>query len=294
MPGIGVRSDLINITLNQMKKVKFTKKKLIISGNVFELYEYDELVRITPLPQSRSNVHLASKETKDQKERQKSSLYRSKKRLKRLINSNAGFHTKDSGQPFPPVFITFTFKENILDLNKANYRFTKFIQRLNHSLSGQKKSFLKYIVAVEFQKRGAVHYHAVFFNLPYRKKMKQLVQDTWSEGFVKVETVKSGVRDIGNYLTKYMTKEQSDPRLSGKKCYFSSRNLFKPAVIKDPDKIGVIMGVIDQSKKTYEKRVDSPEHGPGYNYSVYNVENTDFVRSILDLFVKPGYFNGKL
>jgi hypothetical protein len=58
--------------------------------NVFELYRYDGVILTSSLPQSRPFRKRGSNLRK--KEREASSIYRSKKRLKRLINSNVGFH----------------------------------------------------------------------------------------------------------------------------------------------------------------------------------------------------------
>jgi hypothetical protein len=276
-----------------MKQVRYTRQKLIISGTVFERSDYDAPVRIDPLPQSKTTFPII-RDRERRKQRQGTSIYRSKKRLKRLINANVGFHIKKNKKPYKPIFITFTFKENLCDLKIANYTFTKFIQRFNYELFDLKKSILKYVVAVEFQKRGAIHYHVVFFNLPYRKGMKGIVSELWGEGFIKVETVKNTIHDVGNYLTKYMTKELADPRLVGKKCYFSSQNLFKPIVIKDPEKVAFIIRLLKPEQVVYERIVESSGYGPGYKYQIYNVENPGFVRGILDLFVRPGYFDGKL
>lgn len=275
-----------------MKKVRYTRQKLIISGNVFELYSYYEPIRIDPLPQSLKRFSIRDDQPKKER-REDSSLYRSKQHLRRIINANAGFHLKPDQSPYMPIFITFTFRENMTDLKKANYHFTKFIQRFNYDLFGIKKSILKYIVAIEFQKRGAVHYHAIFFNLPYRKGLKDFVADIWQEGFVKVESIKENINDVGNYLTKYMTKEQFDKRLVGKKCYFGSQKLIKSVVIKDQEKITAITHFLKPSQKVFEKERSEPAYGPGYLYQKYNVNNPGFVRGTIDLFVKPGYLDSK-
>lgn len=275
-----------------MKKVRYTDQKLIISGSIIELYSYYEPVRIDPLPQSARRLPIYDRQEKKDR-REVSSVYRSRQRMKRLLNANTGFHLKKSGKPYMPVSITFTFKENIQDIARANYAFTKFIQRFNYSIFEEKRNRLKYVLAIEFQERGAIHYHVVFFNLPFRKNMKTAVAELWSVGHVKVKAVRK-MSDLGNYIMKYITKENFDSRLVGKKCYFSSRNLFKPVEIKDPDKIRAFMHFVKPEEKVYEKSIDSPEYGPGYLYQKYTVKDLGLVRGFLDLFVKPGYFDPKL
>lgn len=275
-----------------MKKVRYTNQILVISGSVIELYSYYEPVRIDPLPQSSRRFpihdHISKKER-----REDSSVYRSRKRLKRLLNANTGVHLKKSGKPYMPIFITFTFEENVTEVDQANYAFTKFIQRFTYFIFGEKRNHLKYVVAIEFQERGAVHYHAIFFNLPFRKDMKLTVEKLWGEGYTKVKAIYK-INDLGNYIMKYITKEQFDSRLVGKKCYFSSRNLFKSIEIKDMEKIQAFMHFVKPGEKVYEKSIDSPEYGPGYLYQKYNIQDLGFVRGFLDLFVKPGYLDPKL
>ena len=275
-----------------MKKVRYTNQILVISGSVIELYTYFEPVRVDPLPQSSRRLPVYDRQEKKE-QREASSVYRSRKHLKRLLNSNTGMHLKKSGKPYMPIFITFTFGENITEIDQANYAFTKFIQRFTYFIFGEKRNRLRYVVAIEFQERGAVHYHAVFFNLPFRKDMKPAVEKLWGEGHTKVKAIYK-ISDLGNYIMKYITKEQFDSRLVGKKCYFSSRNLFKSVEIKDPAKIRAFMHFVKPEEKVYEKSVDAPEYGPGYLYQKYNLKDLVLVRGFLDLFVKPGYLDPKL
>lgn len=277
-----------------MKKVRFSREKLIISGNIFEYYLFDEPVRIDPLPQSKNTLP-ASRFAKEKKtEREAFSLYRSRKQLIRLANANVGINLKDDNTPFKPIFITFTFAENIQDVKKANYCFTTFTQRFNYELFEKKKCILKYIVSIEFQERGAVHYHAVYFNLPYRENLKIIVRKIWRHGHIKIRTIENDIHDVGNYLTKYITKEHSDSRLVGKKSYFSSKNLIKPATIKDSEKVKAIMSFIRPEEIQYEHYYDNPIYGPAYQYKKYNVKDSGFVKGVLDLFVKRGYVDEKL
>ncbi len=271
-----------------MKKVKYTSRKLIISGNIFELYEYDRPIRIDPLPQSKQRLVTFDDEPKKD-HREESSLHRAKQQLRRLVNANVGFHLRPDSAAFMPIFITFTFRDNVTELKRANIIYTKFIQRFNYDLFHQKKSILKYIVSVEFQKRGAVHYHAIFFNIPYRRGLKDSVAKIWGEGFVRVESIRKNINDVGNYLTKYMTKEQFDSRLVGKKCYFSSRNLYRSYVVKDPRKVKAIMHFVNPEQKVYEFSFKESAYMPSGQYKKFNVNNPGFVQGAIDLIVKGRY-----
>ncbi|MGM9458151.1 rolling circle replication-associated protein, partial [Lacticaseibacillus rhamnosus] len=61
-------------------------------------------------------------------------------------------------------FVTFTFAENVKDIDQANREWKKFVQRLRRRYGD-----FKYLSVIEFQKRGAVHYHMIS-DLPYVKK----------------------------------------------------------------------------------------------------------------------------
>lgn len=281
------------MTLNQMKTVRYSNKQLLICGNIWEVRTYPNQVRIDPLPQSKPSFRGRADHVKKEY-RAERSLYRSRRGLQGLINANIGFHLKPNGKPYNPLFITFTFRENVQDVNRANGVFTNFIPRLNYAIFSTKKSVLKYVVGIEFQKRGAIHYHAVFFNIPYVVGLKDLVAEIWGEGFVKVESLKKkkkNVNDIGFYLTKYMTKEQFDSRLVGKKCYFSSRNLFRPVPVKEEQKVEILMSFVKPEQKFFEKSVPATEYSQKHLLQKYNLNNPSFVRAALDLIAKGRYLN---
>jgi hypothetical protein len=102
----------------------------------------------------------------------------------------------------------------------------KFIQRLNEHLNGRKcKAQIKYVVVPEFQKRGAIHYHVLFFNLPYIKANE--LRKIWKHGFIKVNAIDQ-VDNVGAYISKYMGKGVEDKRMYGKKCCWGSRGLLEP------------------------------------------------------------------
>lgn len=134
------------------------------------------------------------------------------------------------GKEFTSKFVTLTFRENVKDLKTANYEFKKFMQRLNYYMFGTKKANIKYSCVPEFQKRGAVHYHLIFYNLPYLKAND--LESIWGNGFIKVNKI-DNVDNVGAYICKYMTKENTDKRLEGNKCYFNSRGLLKPLEYTD-------------------------------------------------------------
>lgn len=137
--------------------------------------------------------------------------------ISRIIDCNFDDNTK---------FMTLTFKENIQDISYTNYEFNKFIKRLNFHLYHVKKQNLKYLAVWEKQKRGAIHYHVVFFSFPFIK-VKQL-QEIWTHGFVKINKVDVDSKDNrGRYISKYFSKDIDDKDYK-QKAFFKSQNLIMP------------------------------------------------------------------
>lgn len=151
-----------------------------------------------------------AKYEKELESRQRSNI-RAYNKVKRLAIENFSKKSK---------FVTLTFKENVTDLAKANKEFQKFIRKLKY-----RHKDLKYLAVIEFQQRGAVHYHMLIDNVTYLKQND--LSKMWPVGSYNVSRV-DRVVCIGSYLVKYMTMENADPRLNGKKMYTASRNLRQP------------------------------------------------------------------
>jgi len=156
-----------------------------------------------------------------------------------------------------------TFKDNVTDLKSANYEFTKFIQRVNYNY----KIKLKYSVVIEFQKRGAVHYHCVLYNLTEKINIKELSK-IWGHGFIKINAIDK-VDNVGAYVCKYMTKTDDD-RLKGKKMYFNSRGINKPQEIKDLATVNAVLGSLQKQSPTYENTFSNDYNS--INYKQYNIK----------------------
>lgn len=141
--------------------------------------------------------------------------------IARLIDCNFDKQTK---------FVTLTFKENIQDITITNQEFKYFIQRLNYYLYQTKIQLLKYIATWEKQKRGAIHYHVIFFDFPYVAKEK--LQKSWSHGFVKINRIDVDSKENrGRYLSKYFSKDL-ELKEHKKKAFFKSQNLKMPKETK--------------------------------------------------------------
>lgn len=214
-----------------MSAPRVSHYKVVISGYIVEGMQYKNPIGYN-LISSKKKATYRARRTIDKQEITESSLSRTRNTLIRLINANARIWQADS-LAIEPQFITFTFKENVQDLSEANDIFTNFIKRLNYHYFDTKESVVKYVVVPEFQERGAVHYHAIFFNLPLFDKRKEFTTgefaELWGQGFIKIKSM-NNIPNVGLYMTKYMTKDATDRRLIGRKKYFSSRHLNKPDV----------------------------------------------------------------
>ena len=176
--------------------------------------------------------------------RRQDNLIRTRNLIYQIVTMNA-----EDNPLYRPVFYTITFKENMQDIPTANKEFQKFIQRLNYHV-GHK---LKYLSVIEFQKRGAIHYHVVFFNLPFIDKA--VIEKKWGHGFTRIETA-DNVNDCALYIAKYLKKNLIDKRLVGQKSYFTSKGLPRPETYYQDQNIDTILQSATLNKVSeYETQV---------------------------------------
>ena len=212
-------------------------KRVVISGNQIEIYEYEKDIIYGYKDNRKELKGRKAVASEEDKEINRDKVFkRARTELRRLINSNVEGDSK---------FLTLTFKENITDLDYANNQFKKFIMRLNYNF----KIKVKYSCVVEFQKRGAIHYHVILYNLTGKVDLVKL-SDIWGHGFIKLNKIK-GVDNVGAYICKYMTKSE-DNRLEGRKMYFNSRNLNKPREIKEPEIVAAVESSLQCQVPKYE------------------------------------------
>lgn len=253
----------------------FTNSKTIITGNIVETFKYEKELWYGNLPQS---ITRSNGTKRKNGKRTKQSLQRAKGSLKRLINANAWNWFDENGKVFIPIFFTLTFAENMTDIKKANYEFTKFIQRFNYKV--YKKSYLKYTTVIEFQLRGAVHYHFVFYNLPFVTDLKNELEKSWGNGFTNFRKIDK-IKNVGVYMSKYMSKNVANEKLYGKKCYFSSRGLKKPKVINDNETADFLLRLLSEGVTCYKKEYVSDYAGKTIYHSFDLTNREDLKRTVL-------------
>ena len=195
------------------KEIFYSDKKAIVSGDIIEIinYEYGNCYNF-------EGVATGKKSSGNKK--LEYNVDRVKKKLRRLINSNV------TGND---LFVTLTYADNMCDVDKGKKDFKVFIKAM------KRKGFnLKYVYVVEFQKRGAVHFHVILFGCGYIDS--NFLSDVWKKGFVKINRI-NDVDNVGSYVVKYMGKDIIDDRLVGKDLYGRSRGLKESVEINNPQEV---------------------------------------------------------
>lgn len=204
-------------------------EKIIWSGNVLETFWYSNPVEI-------NSVNL--------KHNKRTSVNKSVE-FRRLVNANSGqWWDERTCEPYVTKFLTLTFADNVQDMKVANREFMLFIKRLTYVFRPREK--FCYVAVPEFQKRGAIHYHILFFNLPYIQGAYEKLVRLWPHGFLQFKAIRDE-SEVGWYMAKYMYKSMRDKRMRGQKRYFSSRNVLRPVVIYDIGTIARFMSEVDSS-----------------------------------------------
>ena len=252
--------------------IEKVEKKLIQSGDIIEIYNYDRGYLKGYENKIANTGRKKDYESENYEEHRKQVLQRAKRELRRLINANVGQY----GKEFTSKFLTLTFSDNVTDLDIANYEFKKFIKRLNYKIYNTKESNLKYTAVIEFQKRGAIHYHIIIYNMPYIKANE--ISNCWDNGFIKINKI-DDIDNVGAYVSEYLGDDEKgqghnieDNRLKGRKSYFSSKGLFKPVEITDKKIVEQVATALQSTDKlTYSAEFEN-EHLGKIIYKQYNLK----------------------
>jgi len=251
--------------------------RIIQAGSTIEIIEYGRPV----LGKVELEKTYRSGRSKDASEVEKiinryKVMRRARTDLRRLIQANSRQWKDIHGIVYLPIFLTLTFAKNIMDFETANHEFKLFIMRLGNRIGGRtERNCLQYVVVPEFQKRGAIHYHLIIFNLPYIRQRE--LSDIWRNGRVHIKAIDE-VDNVGAYVCKYMGKDLDDERLRGKKCYFSSRGLFKPEIMEiDTDNPGqkkMLESVLQTAQALAKKEPYKVEYPSEYFESIKYTQYT--------------------
>jgi len=226
--------------------------KVITYSNFVETYEYEKALSVNVGRRRGVATQLQSGDIRrcgsvtdvsaeQEKVREKANARRSVLAFKRLVTANLG------GCEIP-IFITLTYKENQTDLRQARKDFNSFTTYVQSRYGKQ----IRFVCVPEFQKRGAVHFHALFWGLSAEtfrdERTTRLVATIWQKGFVFMKMTDNSPK-LANYLGKYMSKAYLDKRLFGMKAYSCSRNIKRPQIAQ----IGLVWPILQE----YELSTDS-------------------------------------
>lgn len=218
--------------------VKAYRQKVVRSGDVYEIYQYENPVFSGY--ESKGGRHHQSDTLDEVKEiNREKVLSRAQKDIRRIVNSNFNQWGQIS------KFLTLTFKEDVRELDQANYEFKKFKQRLEYEY----KIKLKYTLVPEFTKKGRAHFHTVIYNMPYIPHKR--LMDIWGNGGLNIKKI-DHVDNVGAYICKYLTKDTAE-NLKGKKCYSNSRGLKKPLEITNEKEVAKCVQHLTTSKNVKVK-----------------------------------------
>jgi len=251
--------------------------KIIVSGDSFEIYEYEKNISgfvgvRKRRSQGEASQRLLASDREDslqarQLGKRRDNAGRAKLAFARFVRSNL------VGACSPALF-TLTYKENETDLRKCYRDFTSFIQSLRYRFGGD----FKYIAVPEFQKRGAVHFHALFWGLPEdvvfrQERQSRFFAGLWGLGFLYIRPT-DGSERLSSYLAKYMAKAYTDPRLAGFKAYVGSRNCLRPNVMLDISPVWPILDDygLSTALPVQEKRYVTQWLGKG-RYRFYQINS---------------------
>jgi len=136
--------------------------KAIVYGDNLELYTYEKNItpsggkgRTAPSRAGLSDLDIArilAERKQAWKGKRKDNKNRSTMAFRRLILANMA-------ESAPPLLVTVTYSQNQTDPRIGYKDWNSFIGNLRYAFGSQ----FRYIAVPEFQKRGAIHYHALFW-----------------------------------------------------------------------------------------------------------------------------------
>ena len=203
--------------------------KFIQSGNRLEVYRYS--IPQT-LGESNNNAGRKGKSDKPKKteKNRREVLYKARNNIIRLANCNPDLCT----------FITLTYANKMQDIKQSKADLANSIKLLRKFWPD-----IKYLYVLEFQRRGAIHYH-MLCNIPItiktarngkykpeeQKELESYFHEVfWEHGWVDVRNlISEGNTNVGKYVSSYLVEDLLKLDLQGGRCYGYSRNLVKPTI----------------------------------------------------------------
>ena len=206
------------------KNIKLYRYRTVEAGDTIEIYNYSDMrgknmEEKEPVEKEEKASDPVPAEPDSTYKRKTQTIYRTKQRLRRLIQANQGQYEERE------KFITLTFEE-FLERREVQKAFDLFNRRMKYNYPDID---YYYIGVIERGSKATkrLHLHCLFFNLPFIDVDD--LQKIWKYGFVKVNAV-NDIEDLSLYILKYLEKTIEDGSYipKGQKFYFTSRNLKRP------------------------------------------------------------------
>ena len=231
-----------------------TEYRLVLAGDELEIKYFEKPIYYGFSVDPKVPIYHESEE--DSRER---SRYRSIRRVRDLVNTNFENWVDQFGNVCISKFLTLTFRDDVFLPREANPEFKLFIKRLNYRIFKTKRSEIKYLATIEFMPDSKkLHYHMLIFNLPFVDNLYNIINEEWGQGFIFIEKVPD--KNIGQYITKYMTKSD-DEKLRGQMSYLRSQELLEPTIILDQKFVRKIFRSLPHEAQIYATAYKSEHHG---------------------------------
>lgn len=188
--------------------------KVVVSGDTVEIIEYSAPV---PCCFERETKIERKEENTEEIQKREDNLYRARKNVRHIIWCNQTKYTK---------FVTLTYSETVLEVEKVHRDITTFVQSMR-----RKGYDMKYLYVLENQKArgekegndGCLHVHMLIF-LDKFIKLEDL-NTAWKHGTTDIK-VTDDITNLGAYVCKYITKDNIAKY--GKKTFSCSKGLKRP------------------------------------------------------------------
>lgn len=199
-------------------------RKLIISGDIYEYYEYEKVIQKSKrgIRSSRgffAGINLVSNPRRIDNLRAAKRLF-----VRRVLS-----HIKDFGSP---LLVTCTLGPDVEQVGQwelVRLSFRNFVLRLREA-----DYEVSYVSVPEFQRRGVLHLHILVWGLPASlgdvrqrlqgekikttsvgsERVHRYLASCWGRGYVDARCT-DGSPKLVSYLGKYLTKSWSDKRFAG-------------------------------------------------------------------------------
>lgn len=244
--------------------MNYEYSKSIFTGQTLEVYRYERAPKMAT-GHERPRKKPSSRRPDITPERRFDNIRRVRRGFLRLVQSNLAGNGA-------PSFATLTFAANSA-LTPSLLCFREFVSFLRKELGDG----ISYIAVPEFQKRGATHFHVLFWGisdeLVKNEKHSRYLQAIWARGFVDIIPT-DGSPKLAGYMAKYMQKAMHDDRLVGRRAYYPSRNLMRPVLYKTSLVANYAKEVLGVDIELLTERTYSTEWLGQGNYQVYKVKES--------------------